>query len=139
MFKHILVPTDFSEESQKALEIATRMVLDRDGRITLLHVIETIQGEDSGELAPFYSKLKKRAETKLKAMVEPYANSPFPIEREIVLGRRASEILHYSHENGVDLIVISSHRIDPRDETRGLGTISYKVAILAHCPVMMIK
>lgn len=139
MFKHILVPTDFSEESQKALEIATRMALDEDGRITLIHVIESIQGEDSEEFTPFYEKLKKRAEKKLNAMLEAYADAAFIIEREILLGRRIPEILHYAQDNNVDLIVLSSHRIDPNDETRGLGTISYKVAILAPCPVMMVK
>jgi nucleotide-binding universal stress UspA family protein len=139
MFKHILVPTDFSEESQKALEIATQMALDKAGRITLLHVIETIQGEESGEFAPFYEKLKKRAETKLKAMLEPYADTLLPMEKEILVGRRVPEILHYSQDNNVDLIVLSSHKIDPHDETRGLGTISYKVAILAPCPVMVVK
>ena len=40
MFEHILVPTDFSEKSKKALEIAVKMTRYEDiHKVTLLHVI----------------------------------------------------------------------------------------------------
>jgi hypothetical protein len=46
MFKNILVPMDLSEKSTKALDIAVGLNSDRARRITVLHVIETIEGDD---------------------------------------------------------------------------------------------
>ena len=39
--RHILVPTDFSEAAQAALEYAIELCQERHGRITLLHVSDT--------------------------------------------------------------------------------------------------
>ena len=40
---------------------------------------------------------------------------------------------------GADLIVMRSHQVDPAEPTQGWGTISHKIAILAQCPVMLMK
>ena len=53
--------------------------------------------------------------------------------------KRAAEIVKYASRNEVDLIVLSSHRIEKIHPAEGWATISYRVAILAHCPVMMVK
>ena len=66
MFKNILVPTDLSSRSIKALEIAVRMGSGDDGRVTLLHVIETIGGDEGEEFKPFYRKLTERAQRKME-------------------------------------------------------------------------
>jgi universal stress protein A len=38
-----------------------------------------------------------------------------------------------------DLIVLPSHRVNPSMVGRDWGTISYKVGILAQCPVLLVK
>ena len=72
-------------------------------------------------------------------LVERYVSRELLIQTEILYGNRANEIVRFAHENDIDLIVLSSHRIDAATEALGFGTISYKVGILAHCPVMMVK
>ena len=54
-------------------------------------------------------------------------------------GNRAPEIVRYAGEIGVDLIVLKSHRIDLENPSAGWGTVSYKVGILAQCPVLLVK
>ena len=54
-------------------------------------------------------------------------------------GNRAQEIVRYAMEAGVDLIVLTSHRIDLQDSSAGWGTVSYKVGILSQCPVLLVK
>ena len=44
-----------------------------------------------------------------------------------------------AREKEIDLIVLNSHKIDKVDEVKDWATISYKVGILSHCPVMMVK
>jgi universal stress protein A len=62
-----------------------------------------------------------------------------PRREEIIYGSRAPEIVRYAMETGVDLIVLTSHRIDPEDPAVGWGTVSYKVGILSQCPVLLVK
>ena len=55
MFGNILVPTDLTENSMKALEVAIKMAShEASGLITLLHVIETIEDTDDEEFQVFY-------------------------------------------------------------------------------------
>ena len=61
------------------------------------------------------------------------------IHIDILCRGRVREIVSFTRENGVDLIVLSSHRIDKIHPAEGWATISYKVAILAPCPVLMVK
>ena len=138
MFKNILVPTDLSEKSMKALDIAIKTGAE-DCRITLLHVIETIEEEDQENFEEFYEKLKARAERKMDKMASRYADKNHAIYKEILLGKRVREIVRFAYEQDMDLIILSSHRIDKVDAAVGWATISYRVGILSHCPVMMVK
>ena len=60
-------------------------------------------------------------------------------EKQILYGKRVYEILNFAAEHGVDLIIMSSHKLDPENVTEGWGTISFKVGVLSHCPVMLVK
>ena len=139
MFKKILVPTDLTKKSEKALDIALR-IGSKDGfKITLLHVIEILEGTDEEDFRDFYERLEKRAQKKMDEMVNLYEKENPTINTAIVFGNRVREIVSYTHDNDTDLIVLSSHRIDKVDASRGWATISYKVGVLSPCPVMMVK
>lgn len=139
MFQHILVPTDLTERSLKALEIAVEMAVGEGARVTLLHVIETIEGSEDEDFAAFYRKLERRAERFMNRTLGQYRERNQTIGKEIICGRRVPDILKFVREKGVDLIVLSSHRIDKENMLQGWGTISYKVGLLADCPVMLVK
>ena len=139
LFKNILVPTDFTKKSEKALDVAVRMASTDEGNITLLHVIETIAEADDDEFRDFYKRLRGRAQKKMEEMIRPYTRAERAIRSEIAYGKRTAEIVEYASRNDVDLIVLSSHRIEKINPAEGWATISYRVAILAHCPVMMVK
>jgi universal stress protein A len=139
MFTHILVPTDFTEKSLKAMNVAVKMALSEECKLTLLHVIETIENAEYEEFKGFYDKLKNRAEERMDETADRYGREKLPIHTEIILGNRAREIIGFAQEHDIDLIVLSSHKIAADRPGEGWGTISYKVAILSHCPVLMIK
>ena len=69
MFRRILVPTDLTDRTVKALDVAASIAKSDQGRVTVLHVIETIAGANFDELSPFYRKLEERAQKQLGAMV----------------------------------------------------------------------
>jgi hypothetical protein len=44
MFKHILVPLDLSDRNERILRLAVGLARIKQGRVTLLHVIQGIGG-----------------------------------------------------------------------------------------------
>ena len=139
IFKKILVPTDLSSKSEKALDVVLAMGVTDEHRIHLLHVIETLQSDEDDEFQSFYDKLRDRALRKMDLMIKKYEKGEDIIDREIVYGNRSLEIIRFAHEYHIDLIVLSSHRIESVDPSEGWATISYKVGILSPCPVLLVK
>jgi len=138
MFKHILVPTDLTEKSVQALEIAVKMAAYSTSLVTLLHVIETIEDTECDQFAVFYEKLGRRAHRRMDQMISLCQTRELTIAKEITYGKRVNEIIRFAHDKTIDLIILTSHRIDAQS-AKGWGSISYKVGILSHCPVMLVK
>ncbi|NSW86616.1 MAG: universal stress protein [Syntrophobacteraceae bacterium] len=139
MFKNILVPTDLTERSFKAVEVALSLAADPSYQITLLHVIETIDDAEPDEFEKFYEKLNRRADRILDRIIDRYSQQNLVINKRVTFGKRVKEIIRFAVDEKIDLIVLSSHRIDAGNLHLGWGTISYKVGILSHCPVMLVK
>jgi nucleotide-binding universal stress UspA family protein len=139
MFKNILVPTDLTEKSQKAFDIAVSIALNYQSNITLLHIIEMIDYVEEEEFNDFYEKLRKRAQKTLEKMASRYEEKELLVHKEVILGRRVPEIIHFANDQDIDLVILSSHKIEDFSSGEGWATISYKVGILARCPVMMVK
>lgn len=136
MFKNILIPVDFSTRNHETLTVAQSLAGLAKGQITLLHVIELIaETNRHGELDSFYDNLEAQAQEKFASLLAlaPQANS------EIVFGDRVDEILNYAETHQIDLIVMSSRRVDPDNPGEKLGTISQRIGILAQCPVLLVK
>lgn len=139
MFKNILVPTDLSQKSRKALDIAVSLGSEEEGRITLLHVVEIIEGDDQEDFGEFYEKLRARAEKKMADIAGRYESRDWSIDSQILIGKRVNEIVRFAYEHDIDLIILGSHKIDKIEPTDGWATISYRVGILSPCPVLMVK
>jgi nucleotide-binding universal stress UspA family protein len=139
MYRRILVPTDLTDRTIAALEVAANVAAPADARITLLHVIETIAGGEDRQLTAFYRKLERQAAGRLEAIVSRASGTRREIRTEIVYGKRVDEVLRFVHANDVDLVVLASHPMDASKPYEGLGTMSYKLGILAPCAVLLVK
>ncbi|MHC1725863.1 MAG: universal stress protein [Syntrophobacteraceae bacterium] len=139
MFRHILVPTDLTDRNRKAMDIALNMGVENKALLTLLHVVETVAETDSDDFRKFYDQLGIRAGKKLDRIMSESRRDSLIIEKQIVYGKRVFEILNFATNNHVDLIIMSSHKLDPEHATEGWGTISFKVGVLSHCPVLLVK
>lgn len=137
-FHHILIPSDLTARTRTALDAAEKLLLTATSRITVLHVIETIDGLGSRELQPFYRRLQKKARRTLSTLVKGRA-AKATIDVAVVQGRRAEAIVGFAAANAIDLIVLASHRVNPSMVNRDWGSVSYKVSILAQCPVLLVK
>ncbi|HPD60595.1 MAG TPA: universal stress protein [Thermodesulfobacteriota bacterium] len=139
MFKNILVPVDLTKKNKQALDIAVKIGLHAKSKIYLLHVVQTIASTSFSEFEDFYRTLEERAKKNIDKLITPYKKNKLPMEGKITFGNRVAEILSFASKNKIDLIVMNSHKITPKEPTEHWGTISYKVGILSQCPVMLVK
>ena len=139
MFQRILVPTDLTARAAKALDVALKLGGTDGPRVTLLHVIETFHGLDFDEMRPAYQRFERKAKGIMAAAIERLPTAGGLVTQEIVYGDRAEEIVKFATAHNIDLIVLASHRVNPSAVGRDWGTISYKVGLLAQCPVLLVK
>lgn len=138
-FNHILVPVDFSEKNLAAIAAAKQLARPSGARVTLLHVIEFIDFPDDEEMSSFYEKLEQRSEQELSKLQREFADDDLDVTVETVVNNRGKGIVLYAVEHHVDLIVMSSHPVDPAKPSAGWSTISYQVSALCPCSVMLVK
>lgn len=138
-FVNVLVPLDFSDKNGKAIDVALELAKTNTARVTLLHVIESIDLSGDTEVDDFVEDLQQQATEKLEEMAEPFRTAGVEVDTVTRFGNRAREIATYENEKGIDLIVVSSHPIDEEHPARSLATMSYQIAVLANCNVMLVK
>ena len=138
MFERIVVPADLTQANREAVQMAGRLAAP-NGRICLLHVIETIPGLELTEEKSFYERLEHKAATFLEELSGLLDRETVQVSAEIVYGSRARTILDEAKKLEADLIVIRSHRVSGESSDAGFGTLSYQIGILAECPVLLVK
>jgi nucleotide-binding universal stress UspA family protein len=121
------------------VDAAHQLAAQSKAEVVLLHVIETIEHIAFEEMKPFYNRLEASAREGLEEFSERFVASKIPVEREVVYGHRTKQIIDYAIRSRVDLIVLASHRIDPDRPGHDWSSISYAVAILSPCPVLLVK
>jgi nucleotide-binding universal stress UspA family protein len=137
-FGRILVPVDLTRKNTVAVRAARELARPASGRVTLLHVIETLDAPPD-ELRDFYQRLEAKAREHLDLLARALDQAGIAVDRRIAFGKRVPEIVRQARELKVDLIILASHQLDPDDPVPGFLTISHQVAILAPCPVLMLK
>jgi len=139
MFKHLLVPIDLSERSERTLGIALELARQSRARVTLFHVVYRVGQIPFDELRGFYERLVKTSEGKLRQAAKRFVGRGVRVSAEVCIGEPAIEIVRAATKNKVDLIVMGSHKVRPARPRPGWGTVSYKVGILCQCPVLLVK
>jgi len=139
MFRHILAPVDLSERNDHALDQVAELAVPGTTTVTILHVIETIRGVDFEELADFYRDLQAKAERELERLREGLEKRNVECRCAVRYGPRGAQIVEFADESSCDLIVLTSHRVSPERPRGGIGTTSHQVALLADCPVLLLR
>jgi universal stress protein A len=146
----ILVPTDFSEYSDKALKQAFVIAAEYNAQVFVLHVVhERIHGALSDDYSDIsitrdviqnlQRDLRERARTRLQKQVKRFPESRKVAVTQIVAnGVPYEEILREQEQQGVDLIVIAS--LGQSGIARFLiGGVARNVLKAAKCPVLLTK
>lgn len=139
--KKILVPVDFSEYAEYALEVAASMAKRWDAEIVVLHMMglsEAVFTKDESQEAAeayYYMKLaRKRFETFLD---KPYLKG-LKISEVVQNYKIFTEISKVAGEKQIDLIIMGSHGTGGMSEIF-VGSNTEKVVRTADIPVLVIK
>ncbi len=137
-YQHLLVPIDSSDPDQRAQEAALELAVQHQARTTLMYVIEAIDDEED-DLESFYAEVEGRVRDRLQRVMNQFEQAGLTVRPEIVVGRKARTIVNYTVTESVDLIVMSSERVDLQRPETALNSLSHQVSLFCQCPVMLIK
>ncbi len=138
MFRKIVVPVDLTDRHGPALDLVARLA-PGSAEVILLHVIEVIHGLSQEEDSDFYRRLEAKANRHVARLVEALRAKKVTARGVILYGDRSDEIVRFARREGADLIALASHPVDPARPGAGWGTLSYRVGLMATCPVLLVK
>jgi nucleotide-binding universal stress UspA family protein len=130
--KTILVPTDFSELSKKAMRYAERMARESSAKLIVLHVDPPLLSfaDTPQDPSVHVERLRKQLKEIRPANVS--------VEHRLVDGFAADVINQTAQETSADLIVIATHGRTGMAQVF-LGSVAQSVLRGAHCPVLTIN
>jgi nucleotide-binding universal stress UspA family protein len=149
MLEKVLLATDGSKYSDKAVSFAARLLANTACKLTLLTVIEEPvypmpQDEITPplEVIPPYEDLREafldQAEVILDRAEGPLREVGVEVERKVRFGHVAAEILSELEEGGNEMVVMGSHGHGALGEIV-LGSVSYRISHHAKCPVLIVR
>ena len=144
--KKILAPIDFSEPSMKALASAWELAKETSATdLHLLHVVTPhhllgIEAMPAGgrEIAREAAMIEQAEEELLRIKKDDLENSK-KVTTAAIVGSPAVKIADYARENGIDLILMSTHGRTGAESSALIGGTTEKVVRLATCAVLVIR
>ncbi len=146
--KRILCPVDFSEPSRAALEHAVDLAKHFSARILLFHAISEIDYPPSpsytlppaltDQMMQITLQMTGNANNAINELIENIVPTGIGTDQRVDVGDPATIIVRTAKEEGIDLIVMSTHG---RSGIKGLflGSVAEKVVRSAECPVLIVK
>lgn len=151
--RRVLVPTDFSETADEALDYALLLAARFGASLELLHVLddpfvtEGLAAEAYMSEAPVMrSALLREAQNRLDRRVAPLRSASdyegWPglvrVDAEVLFGHGAKTIAEYAQDREVDLIVMGTHGRTGVAHLL-LGSVAERLVRTAPCPVLTVR
>ena len=143
--KKILVPTDFSKSSDKALSAALEIAETFDSEIFMIHVIrggsriDILESFDDATQKKVRETLEETTSNAFKKQIEKFSLSQkINIKTEVAKGIPYNEILYFQKTIDPDMLVISTHGRSGFEEFL-FGSTAEKIVRRATCSVLVVK
>ncbi|MFA6498808.1 MAG: universal stress protein [Desulfurivibrionaceae bacterium] len=141
--KKILVPVDFSENSQKVLRTAADVAGRFKAELIIVFVVQSFD-DYSGFFVPHIpiiqleEEMVKSAEEKMKSFAAETLNGSVPHTSAVLVGDVVEEINRFAEEGKADMIVMGTHGYKGLDKIL-FGSVAEKIVKTAPCPVLTIN
>ena len=129
----LLLATDLSARSDRALERALALAREHDAELAVIHVI------DEDLVASAANAQKEEARNVIRAHVDKLKGDDAPrVSIEVAPGRAYAEILEKAEQTNTDLIILGMHREQAlKDMFR--GTTAERIIRAGNVPVLLVK
>ncbi len=139
--KTIIVPVDFSQQSEYALEVAASLAKKHGARIIVLHMLELNYAMISSSEAYHPEQtvfLLKAAEKRLAEFLQKDYLKGIEVTPVIKHYKVFSEVNEVATKHGADLVVMGSHGTDGLEEIF-IGSNAERVVRNSEIPVIVVK
>jgi nucleotide-binding universal stress UspA family protein len=144
-YKNILFSTDFSENAKAAVPFAVDMAKKYGATLHIVHVyleaghIAEFEMPVRGEIGPtMVQPAGTETEEKLGALCQEISFELGSCKNKLLRGKPAAEIVRYAKEEGIDLIVMSSHGLSGLEHVL-FGSTAERVVRDSPCNVYIVK
>lgn len=137
----ILVPTDFSKESEYALKTASKFAKQYDAEIILLHMLnipENFLTKDKSEEYPELLIFTKLAKQRFSTFLNKEYLKGITIKETIQHYRTFEGIINSAKKENADMIIMGSHGTSGTHELF-VGSNTEKVVRTSDIPVLVVK
>ena len=141
----ILVPTDFSDDANHALETAKGLARQFGSKIVLLHAYRvdlpmSTPALGGGFVLPdnFYEQLRSQAKQQIEALAAEVEKDGVKVSSLAIEERAAIAIVEEAKRLSADLIVIGTRGLTGLKHI-ALGSVAERVVREAACPVLTVK
>jgi nucleotide-binding universal stress UspA family protein len=129
--QRVLCCTDFSDQSEQALDHAISLAAEYGGELTLLHVLENVPSS-----ADIENEIAKVTES-LEECISPETRRNCKAKTLVRIGQPYQQILELAVESRPDLIVMGVRGRNALD-LAVFGSTTYRVVQLGPCPVLVV-
>jgi nucleotide-binding universal stress UspA family protein len=141
--KKILVPVDFSDNSQKVFATAVNVATKCGSKLVCIFVVQSFE-DYSGFFVPhmpiiqFQEEMVSSAEKKMAEFLE--ANLPQAMNggSKVMVGDVGEEIVAFAAQEKVDMIVMGTHGYKGLERVL-FGSVAEQVVKTAPCPVLTVN
>lgn len=144
--KNILVPTDFSDPSMRALDYAVALAKPFKAQLTLLYVVEPITYASpadlyagvASQLGELITEQRRSSRKKLSEMQASLAKKGVAVQAVMREGLAHQEIVETAKKLKVDLILLATHGRTGLSHLL-MGSVAERVVRTAPCPVLSLR
>lgn len=138
----LLVATDGSEESERAVEYAARDAVAHDARLNVVHVVESepaagTRGSDTGDDPTERGERTLERARSLATEVAEEHDADLPIDVELRSGRPPIAIIDHAEEIDAESLYLG-HRVLPAQREAVVGSVAKDVLDTATIPVTIV-
>ncbi len=127
----ILICTDFSEDSERALDFSISVAKEYDAELTVMHVVEEVPTQ--AETEEIFATAKQR----LEKLIPEEKRDGIEVKTAVRKGKPYQRIVEYAQETEIDLVTIGVHGAGSLDRAV-FGSTTYRVIQLGPCPVLAV-
>lgn len=138
--KKVIVPTDFSDRSDKAVRYALALAAEPNAEIIFAHIVEPYTSTPDMvmiDIAALESSAIRTARKFLRRLVIKNEAS-VRCSSEVRVGKPWFEIVKLAKESGADLIIVSTHGRTGLAHVL-LGSTAEQIVRHAGCPVLVVR